>query len=663
MMYRSIRARFMILSTLLIVTLFGGLGVFIVAQNSSEIRKLIDLKSASVADLASLTGAEYMTRQNYLALDQLVEDIKKDPDVSFAGFYDEKNELVTRSTVPEKSGDLQVVSRRIQLAEEAKVLGALKIGYKKDSISKSIRRSVLVVALGSVLAIFLFSVGIIIAANRIILKPVERISKVIGHVASGDLSKTIDIVSNDEFGTLTIALNTMVGNLNQMMRQVGKAADELNNISINILGAAEQVVNSAQTQSDGVNSTSSAVAQIKASIQGVNESVTGLSHAATESSSSILEMTASVEEVALNSENLSVSVNEVSSSINQMAVSIKQVSNSVRSLMEVANSSASSVMEMDFSIKQVEKNASDASLISEEVRNDAKAGRETLDESIAGIHEIKHSSGIIFEAINSLSEKTTDIGSILSVIDDVAEQTNLLALNAAIIAAQAGEHGKGFAVVADEIKQLADRTRTSTRQISKVITAVQDETARAVEAIHIAEKSINRGELLADRSGEALHKIFNGIEKANTQMKEIARATVEQSKGSQQIRDAVEQVSQMVAKIDSATMEQAQGSDLIISSSEKMKDITTQVKNATQEQSKVGKFIAASTEAITGMIEQIRRATNEQSRGSEMISSSVENIQNSSAVNLDATKVMDESVAKLFEQIETLKKEMQTFRI
>ena len=92
-----------------------------------------------------------------------------------------------------------------------------------------------------------------------------------------------------------------------------------------------------------------------------------------------------------------------------------------------------------------------------------QAGK-ALNESIAGIHEIKRSSEITFEAINALSIKTADIGAILSVIDDVAEQTNLLALNAAIIAAQAGEQGKGFAVVADEIKQLAERTRSSTRR-------------------------------------------------------------------------------------------------------------------------------------------------------------------------------------------------------
>jgi len=336
------------------------------------------------------------------------------------------------------TGSLHVVERELKITEDAPVIGTLKIGYKTDSISRSLRNSLITVVAGTVIAIILFSIGITIAANRIILKPIDRISEVIRHVADGDLSQTLDIVRDDELGALAVALNTMVTNLNQMVGQVSSAADELNIIAGDLLGANGKVVSSAQLQADGVNSTSSAVIQINASIKGVGESVNGLAVSATESSSSILEMTSSVEEVALNTESLSQSVSDVSSSINQMAASIRSVNASVRNLMESANSTASSVMEMDFSIRQVEENAADASQISEEVRKDAEAGRETLNESIAGIHEIKRSSEITFEAINSLSIKTADIGTILSVIDDVAEQTNLLALNAAIIAAQAG---------------------------------------------------------------------------------------------------------------------------------------------------------------------------------------------------------------------------------
>ncbi len=346
-----------------------------------------------------------------------------------------------------------------------------------------------------------------------------------------------------------------------------------------------------------------------------------------------------------------------------MTSSIKQVGSGVSSLLDAASSTASSVMQMDVSIRQVEKNAADASAISEEVRKDAELGKAAVASTISGINEINKSSGITFEVIKSLSQRANDIGAILSVIDDVAEQTNLLALNAAIIAAQAGDHGKGFAVVAGEIKDLAERTRSSTREITQVIKGVQDETALAVNAIQTANKSISDGKALAEESGAALQKIYDGVQKATDQMQEIARATLEQSRGSQLIRDAAEKVSDMVNQIANATKEQALGSDQIITSTEMMKQLTDQVRNAAREQSNVGSFIAASTENITGMISHIRQACEEQSRGSDQISCSVEDINASAQINLEATTMMNESVNSIFAQINVLKKEMRAFKV
>lgn len=659
---RSISTRFLVLTITMVVVIFGGLGIFIAKQNASALRVSLDSKSTSVADLASSTGAEYLTNFNFIALDLLVDNIAKDPDVIFSGFYNEKKELVTKRPMPVAMGNVQILSRDLKDANGA-VIGTLKIGYRQDTVTKSLMESIFILIAGTLAAIVLFSMGISIASKRMILTPVNKLCEAIAKVSKGDLSQKLEAGSNDEIGILTTSLNGMVDNLNQMVRQVNRASDELNTITGDISDVSGNVVNAAQLQSDGVGSTSSAVIEISASIKGVNQNVASLSATAAGTSSSILEMTSSVEEVAQNTETLAQSVAEVSSSITQMAVSIKQVSGGVSTLLEAANSLASSVMQMDHSINQVEKNAADASTISEIVKQDAEIGRAAVEESIAGIAEIKRSTEITFEVINSLSSKASEIGSILQVIDDVAEQTNLLSLNAAIIAAQAGEQGKGFAVVAEEIKQLAERTRSSTKEISRVIKGVQDEAAKAVSAIQSAEKSVSNGKALSDKSGTALNKIFEGVRAATDQMKEIATATFEQSKGSQQISAAMEQISNMVRQIDNATREQALGSDLIMTSVEKMKIITAQVRNAAMEQSTVGKSIAVSTENITDMISQIKCACTEQERGIGMITGSIENIQSSASINLDATKMMDELVDRLFQQIKAVRAEMRAFKI
>ncbi|MBI5656847.1 MAG: HAMP domain-containing protein [Geobacter sp.] len=502
-----------------------------------------------------------------------------------------------------------------------------------------------------------------ILTTRYIVRRIKKMGHALDRGAEGDLRVTVEIDSGDELGKLSSDFNLMVERLCEMVVKVNRSTLELKGISAKITDASYQVISAAGIQAKGVNETSSAVIEISSSVKRVGQSVDKLSVSASESSSSILQMAASIEEVALNVDTLAQSVEDVSASIVEMAASVKQIGGNVQRLMDASTTTACSIAQMDSSIKQVERNALDTVAISDEVRSDAESGKQSVEATILGINEIRRASKITSESIESLYSKAEDIGKILLVIDEVAEQTNLLALNAAIIAAQAGSYGKGFAVVADEIKELAERTSTSTREISQVIKGVQDETHRAVESISMAEKSITNGELLSQKSGEALNKIVVGVQKSTDRMGEIARATIEQAKGSQMIREAMEQVSEMVSQIARATGEQSRGSDMIMVAVERMKGLTGEVRRSTREQAKVGNFIAQATENITGMIHQIKVATDEQRRGSEQIVHAVRDIQQSTQTNMSATKVLDEAVNNLSGQIDVFQSELSGFKV
>ncbi|HEX2770588.1 MAG TPA: methyl-accepting chemotaxis protein [Geobacteraceae bacterium] len=559
--------------------------------------------------------------------------------------------------------DLLKVSDRVTVNVDDLLVVAGSLMTRSSQEVFAIQKGVKTAFTLEIIAVLLLGVIVGLFAIRYFSKWINMFAEALKKGADGDLTVKVVTDAGNELGRLGADFNIMTEKLAGMFGKISNTTEELTAISKNLSATSRQVINAAQRQADGIIDTSSAMTQINASVKGVAQGIDSLSLSAAESSSSIMEMAASIEEVAMNVETLTQSVEEVSSSILEMATSIKQIDTSVVSLTEAFTTTASSVMEMDGSIRQVEKNAMETAAISEEVRRDAEMGKETVVATIKGIREIKRSSGITYEVINTLSERAGDIGTILSVIDEVAEQTNLLALNAAIIAAQAGERGKGFAVVADEIKELAERTSSSTREIAQVIKGVQDETRRAVEAINQAEKSIADGELLSQKSGEALNKIVTGVEKAAEQMEEIARATVEQAKGSQMIRDAIERVLEMVAQIATGTREQGMGGELIMAAVEKMKELTAQVRVSTREQTKVGNFIAKSTENITGMIQQIKRACDEQGRGSQHIVIAVEDIRHSTNSNLEATKDMNNGVMSLLRQIEIMQKEVGFFRI
>lgn len=498
---------------------------------------------------------------------------------------------------------------------------------------------------------------------RSIVTPLQQCVSFAGQLAGGVLKGRLSVNCGGEIGALAATMNTLAENLQRIVSHVNGATDELHAIDRNIERAAGQVVNATGLQEEAVSETMRTAELINNSVTKISQGVDQLAASSGETSSSILEMAASIEEVAINTEALGASVDEVSSSVIQMAASIKGIGANITNLLEASSTTASSVAQMDASIRQVEKSAMDTAIISETVRSDAANGLTSVQETIAGMQEIRKASRITAEVVEHLSLRVHDIGAILSVIDEVAEQTNLLALNAAIIAAQAGEQGKGFAVVADEIKELAERTSSSTREISSVINGVQEETGRAVAAINQAELAISAGEELSERSGEALEKIVAGVQQAVLQISAIARATVEQAKGSQNIRVAMEQVEEMVEQIAHSAKEHGRGSDMITTAVERMREMTSQVRSSTREQSRTSSLIAKATEDVTIMIERIREACSDQAVQGQATERMIENIRLASHTTFQAARVMNGAVASLTRQIDQLEKEMSGFTV
>ena len=250
------------------------------------------------------------------------------------------------------------------------------------------------------------------------------------------------------------------------------------------------------------------------------------------SSSSILEMMVIQNEVADNISKLAGSVGETVSSIQEMSYSINEVARNIDALALTAEETSSSMNEMDVSIDQVQSNANETARLSEEVAEDAEKGAEAILNTITEINRIRETFAEAVSVISNLGTRIEAIGEILNVIDEVAEQTNLLALNAAIIAAQAGEHGKGFAVVADEIKDLAERAGTSTKEIAELIKTIQTESKNAIGAVERGATTVDRGVQVSAKAEETLKKILDSSRKSTSMVRAIARATVEQSKGS-----------------------------------------------------------------------------------------------------------------------------------
>lgn len=221
----------------------------------------------------------------------------------------------------------------------------------------------------------------------------------------------------------------------------------------------------------------------------------------------------------------------------------------IESLSEVA----AAAEEMSAAVANVAKNAADIAQSATATMGVARDGEQIVDKSVNEVKEISLTVEQSAALVKSLGDKSSQIGTIIGVINDIADQTNLLALNAAIEAARAGEQGRGFAVVADEVRKLAERTAQATAEIGGMIGAIQGEVDKAVGSMESATEKVEAGVALSAQAGGALKNIIRAVNELQEMVQQIASATHQMTESSEQISRDIERVASVSKEVSASS--------------------------------------------------------------------------------------------------------------
>jgi methyl-accepting chemotaxis protein len=343
-----------------------------------------------------------------------------------------------------------------------------------------------------------------------IAHPVRSATDFAVQVAGGNLDAPLAVKSNDEVGLLVGALQSMVASLKERVRE------------------AEIVSGQAREQAKQAQEAKQSAEEAGRQTQQKHE------------------------EMLKNAGRLEESVKIIRQASLELEKHIDNAKADAGSQTQYVSASAGAITQLSASAREVAASAANTREFSVRTREKAVGGEKIVENAISGIVQVQKDSLALKEDMTVLGEHAKSISQVMNVISDIADQTNLLALNAAIEAARAGEAGRGFAVVADEVRKLAEKTMSSTGDVSHAVTAIRQSMSKSMSQMDMTVSNIEQTTRLATESGAALHEIVRMADDSVSQVDGIVTACEQQSTASEDISRSIAEVNAIADRIANA---------------------------------------------------------------------------------------------------------------
>ncbi|MCD1259030.1 methyl-accepting chemotaxis protein [Paenibacillus athensensis] len=248
------------------------------------------------------------------------------------------------------------------------------------------------------------------------------------------------------------------------------------------------------------------------------------------------------QQVAASSEELTQNAEETGRGSEHISVTIQELAtgseNQVRAVME----SSEAIQLVSGTVTSIADSAQTAARHAASTAQRAESGGQGVARAIRQMDALQGSVSELKGVVNTLGDRSREIGDIVQLISGIAAQTNLLALNAAIEAARAGSEGRGFAVVASEVRKLADQTTQAAGQIAGLIAQVREETASAVQSMEVSSGTVNESVEVITTLGATFEGIRTASEQTSTLISEVSASVQQAAVGAMSVVASIESI-------------------------------------------------------------------------------------------------------------------------
>jgi methyl-accepting chemotaxis protein WspA len=396
-------------------------------------------------------------------------------------------------------------------AEEERLL------VQRSQTSNDLQRTMtmLLIVGGGVCVVLAIFVGYLLSAA--LLGPLYKLTTAVGRIAGGEQSARAEVVSRDELGQVTVEFNKMAQAIEDNQVKELSATNLLKSKVDSLLGVVSKAASGDLTGKIDV-SGSDAIGQLAHGLDRMFENLRALLNNIQKAG---IQVTTSATEIA-------------ASAKQQEATGIEQAQTSVEIL--------STTKEISANTSQLLRTMEDATAVADYTTSATADAQNNLRRMDSTMQHMVSATDSINAKLAALSEKASNINSVLITITKVADQTNILSLNAAIEAEKAGEAGRGFSVVATEIRRLADQTSVSTWDIEQMLKEMQSAVSASVMGMDKFSEEIRRSVGEVRQVTDQLSGVMDQVQKLAPQFDVVLQGMQSQAVGAQQISETMMQL-------------------------------------------------------------------------------------------------------------------------
>jgi methyl-accepting chemotaxis protein WspA len=398
------------------------------------------------------------------------------------------------------------------VSEEEKRLLALR-----NKTSSDLQQTMLLLLLlgGGVCVVLAIFIGYLL--TQAVLAPLTNLTQAVGRIAAGDQAARAEVISGDELGQVTTEFNRM--------------AQAIQDSQSNELAATNLLKSKVDSLLAVVSKAASGDLTGQVSVTG-DDAIGQLGHGLATMFTNLRALMNNVQKAGIQ---VTTSATEIAASAKQQeATGIEQAQTSVEIL--------STTKEISANTAQLLKTMEDATAVADYTTSATAEAQNNLKRMDSTMQHMVSATDSINAKLAALSEKASNINSVLVTITKVADQTNILSLNAAIEAEKAGEAGRGFSVVATEIRRLADQTSVSTWDIEQMLKEMQSAVSASVMGMDKFSEEIRRSVGEVRQVTDQLSGVMDQVQKLAPQFDAVLQGMQSQAVGASQISDTMMQL-------------------------------------------------------------------------------------------------------------------------